>query len=167
MHYIRHRRMLQSLKFSSLFFILVIISAITFLGLLIFYYISGNELNYAPIIITASLTALFSLFNLLSASKCRCQLCQVAMMLRMGCNKNSKAKSLFGSYRLRLALGVLFKNSYRCPACGESFSCLPPPLYDSSSSAKKEAIYQASANYKARNVSTLRRSPNVPLKRKV
>lgn len=166
MHYLRHRGMAQSLKFSSLFFILATISAITFLGLLIFYFVSKNEVSYSAFIAAPLLTALFSAFNLLAATKCRCQLCQAAMMLPLKCTKNKNARSLFGSYRLRLALRVLIKKSYRCPACGEHFSCMPPPPDHRGSSATQTHIDQTSPNHRMRKVSTIRRSSSAPSKRR-
>lgn len=162
MHHLRHRGMVRSLKLSSLFFVLRTISAITFFGLLIFYFVFEIEMRYEVILAPISLTALFSIFNLVSATKCRCQLCQASMMLPLRCTKNSKARPFFGSYRLRIALGVLFKDSYRCTACGEHFSCMPPPA-DYSGSA---AIDQASFNHRARKMTTIRRSSKMLPKRK-
>ncbi|BCU77145.1 hypothetical protein llg_18600 [Luteolibacter sp. LG18] len=53
------------------------------------------------------------------ASKARCPLCTVPPLSKRGCQKSRKAKRFCGSYRLRVAGGVLFKGAFQCPYCGE------------------------------------------------
>ncbi len=49
----------------------------------------------------------------------RCPLCLVPPVAHRDCTKHSSARPLFGSYRLRVANSVIFKNHFRCPYCGE------------------------------------------------
>lgn len=49
----------------------------------------------------------------------RCPLCRVAVLGSNGCSKHTKARRLFGSYRLRPAVSALLKGCFRCPYCGE------------------------------------------------
>lgn len=58
--------------------------------------------------------------RLLLAPSCKCPLCRVPLLSGKSCSKNSKAKTLFGSYRLLVALEILFMNRFRCPYCNES-----------------------------------------------
>lgn len=36
------------------------------------------------------------------------------------CQKNRRARRLLGSYRLRVATGVLLRDRFLCPYCGEA-----------------------------------------------
>lgn len=66
---------------------------------------------------------LFSLVcGLLRVFQCRsarCPLCAVPVMAWMGCSKHRQARRLFGSYRLRVALSILFLGHFRCQFCNE------------------------------------------------
>ena len=55
----------------------------------------------------------------LAASRARCPLCTVPPLVKKGCQKSRKAMTFFGSYRLRVAGGILFKGAFQCPYCGE------------------------------------------------
>lgn len=54
------------------------------------------------------------------ATRARCPLCHAKSIARNGCSKHRNARSLFGSYRLRVALSIIFQKKFRCPYCGES-----------------------------------------------
>jgi len=55
----------------------------------------------------------------LLAARVRCPLCLVPPLVSRGCSKNRRAKTLFGSYRLRVALSALVLGHFRCQYCGE------------------------------------------------
>lgn len=56
-------------------------------------------------------------------SSLKCSLCMNPVWAGRKCQKHSKAKPALGlSYRLGVALSVIFKGYYRCPYCGEPFS---------------------------------------------
>jgi len=48
-----------------------------------------------------------------------CPLCRTPVLAPMGCAKHRKAKWLLGSYKLRVALSIMFKERFRCPYCNE------------------------------------------------
>ncbi len=50
----------------------------------------------------------------------RCPLCFVPSFSHQQCAKHRKATHFFGSYRLLVAMAVIFKGWFRCPYCGES-----------------------------------------------
>jgi hypothetical protein len=54
------------------------------------------------------------------ATRARCPLCHAKSIARNGCSKHRNARPLFGSYRLRVAVSIIFQNKFRCPYCGES-----------------------------------------------
>ena len=53
------------------------------------------------------------------AAKTRCPLCLTPVLATKGCSKHRNARPFLGSYRLRVALGVLFKGRFYCPYCNE------------------------------------------------
>ncbi len=53
------------------------------------------------------------------ASHAGCPLCSTPVLAPMGCVKHRKARRLLGSYKLRVALSIMFKESFRCPYCNE------------------------------------------------
>lgn len=55
----------------------------------------------------------------LVAAKAACPLCLTPILSKKECAKHRHARSFLGSHRLRVALAVLFKNSFRCPYCHE------------------------------------------------
>ena len=64
-------------------------------------------------------TLLFTVIQWMFASAAKCPLCMMPVLSRKGCSRHRQAKSLFGSQRLRVALSILLKGSFRCPYCNE------------------------------------------------
>jgi predicted RNA-binding Zn-ribbon protein involved in translation (DUF1610 family) len=54
------------------------------------------------------------------ANAVKCPLCRMRPMIASRCQKNSKARPLFCSYRNKVALDTLTGNHFKCPYCGES-----------------------------------------------
>lgn len=71
----------------------------------------------------AGVSVLIGLFVLLitfvMSSKLRCPLCMMPPLQNRRCSKHRTVKRLFGSHRLSVAHSILFKDSFRCPYCGE------------------------------------------------
>ena len=53
------------------------------------------------------------------STRAHCPLCLAPPIAHRCCSKHRKAKRLLGSYRLRVACTVIFRNYFRCPYCGE------------------------------------------------
>lgn len=62
---------------------------------------------------------LIALLQWIAASGARCSLCMMPVLSRKGCSKHRHAKRFLGSHRLRVALSILLKGSFRCPYCNE------------------------------------------------
>ena len=98
--------------------------ALTSIGFLV----AGIILDQKNLLCFGSVSAALAIvsafvFFILSLSW-HCPLCLGKLWVRTGCRRHRKAKRALGiSYRLRIALAVLFSKSYRCPYCGEPFSC--------------------------------------------
>lgn len=56
----------------------------------------------------------------LISSRARCPLCMIPPLHPKSCQKNKRARRLFGSYRLHVATHVLFFDYFQCPYCGEA-----------------------------------------------
>lgn len=67
----------------------------------------------------AASTALISLCRALTLAYVRCPLCMTPVFSPFVHNHHSKARKLLGSYRLRVALSILFRNWFTCPHCNE------------------------------------------------
>lgn len=57
--------------------------------------------------------------NFVMSGKLRCPLCMMPPLQNRRCSKHRTVKRIFGSHRLSVAVSILFKDSFRCPYCGE------------------------------------------------
>jgi hypothetical protein len=53
------------------------------------------------------------------ARRTHCPLCMASVMAKNGCSRHRRAKTLFGSHRLRVAVAILTINRFTCPYCNE------------------------------------------------
>jgi hypothetical protein len=65
------------------------------------------------------LTVIFAISQWVVAARTSCPLCMTPVLAKKGCTKHRHARTVLGSHRLRVALTILFKNSFRCPYCNE------------------------------------------------
>jgi hypothetical protein len=56
----------------------------------------------------------------IAASRAGCPLCRTPVLAPMSCVKHRKARRLLGSYKLRVALSIMFMERFRCPYCNEA-----------------------------------------------
>lgn len=119
MHHLRSKSAIYRFRLAALFW---------YVGCLLFP-IGGGALIYSVIVTNDYLTwiaiALIILAGLMifiqwiAAARTNCPLCIVPVLGNRGCVKNRQAQTLLGSYRMRVAAGILFHNSFRCPYCNE------------------------------------------------
>lgn len=62
---------------------------------------------------------LMCIMQWLLAARTRCPLCLTPVLASNGCSKHRNARALLGSYRLRVAAMILFRDSFECPYCHE------------------------------------------------
>ncbi len=67
----------------------------------------------------AVLTMLLVVYQWLVSSRTNCPLCMTPVLAAKECATHHHARTAFGSHRLRVALAIIFKNSFRCPYCHE------------------------------------------------
>lgn len=66
------------------------------------------------------LSVLVAILQCLVAGRTRCPLCMTPVLATKRCSKHRHARTLLGSHRLRVAVAILFTNSFKCPYCHES-----------------------------------------------
>jgi len=66
------------------------------------------------------LSFMLTIAQWISSSQARCPLCRTSVLAPMGCMKHRRARSLLGSYRMRVAFAIMFTAQFRCPYCNES-----------------------------------------------
>jgi len=89
------------------------------LGALVLFLI--NE-NYAIARFGVSLMALALLVALLQwllAARTSCPLCKTSVLAKKHCMTHRHARTFLGSYRLRVAIAIILRNSFHCPYCHE------------------------------------------------
>lgn len=119
MHRLRSKSAIHRFRFASLLICAKCLLVPLGVGLLfysILFHDDGLTLISLGIIL---LSALVAILQWLIASRTNCPLCMTAVLALKGCTKHRNARTFLGSHRLRVALAVLFTNSFRCPYCNE------------------------------------------------
>jgi len=119
MHRFQSRSTIVRFKFASLLLCLKWLLAPVAAGLLV-YSIIKHDMDLTWVAIGLGGATIFTLImQWILASRTRCPLCLTPVLATKGCSKHRHAKTVLGSYRLRVSLAVLFKGSFRCPYCNE------------------------------------------------
>jgi hypothetical protein len=89
------------------------------LGGMVHSLLSENPRIALYVLALIPLTLCVVLLEILVSTRTNCPLCMTPVLGDKSCNKHAKVRRLFGSYKLRVALGVIFRSSFRCPYCNE------------------------------------------------
>lgn len=65
------------------------------------------------------LTLAIAIAQWVVGSQTRCPLCLTPVLTGKGCSKHRNARTTLGSHRFRVALSILFRDSFMCPYCHE------------------------------------------------
>ena len=65
------------------------------------------------------LAVISGLLRSLTAAHANCPLCMAPVLLNRRCSNHRNCRKILGSHCLRVALSILFLNSFRCPYCNE------------------------------------------------
>ena len=88
-------------------------------GVLIHALIVGNQNLAICGVALIGLTVAVSILQWLLAARTWCPLCMTPVLARKRCVTHRHAKTIFDSHRLRVALEIVFCNTFRCPYCHE------------------------------------------------
>jgi len=123
MHYLRSGKALRVFRFGALLLLLLMLnSVLPALLVPVGLFMSDPKILWAALYILGGLPVT-ALFYILWASRARCPLCLNPSLVTRKCAKHRAARTLAGSYRLYVALPVLFTGRFTCPYCGEQVRC--------------------------------------------
>lgn len=89
------------------------------IGLLLYSLINNTrDLMHLALALLSS-SVIITLIQMIGASRARCPLCIGLPLRHSACVKHRSARHVLGSYRLSVALAVIFRGDFRCPYCGE------------------------------------------------
>ena len=119
MHRLQSRSAIARFRLAAYLLVLgrtLLIGAICFMAFSVF--VGHREhLVLASILMGVAITLI--IIQWAASSRARCPLCLTPSLANKACAKNRNARSLFGSYRLRVATSIIFNNHFRCPYCNE------------------------------------------------
>jgi hypothetical protein len=119
MHRFQSQSTITRFRLASFLLCLKLLLIPGILGLLAYSIVeSDHKLTYIALG-AAGGTLMLAVLQFLLAGRARCPLCMTPVLASKGCSKHRNARTFFGSYRLRVALAVLFKGSFKCPYCNE------------------------------------------------
>lgn len=119
MHHPRSISDVRRLKLASLLLLgnrLLILTAGS-LVLVSFFANDQHLMIFGSILVATGLALIIAQW--IVASHAGCPLCRTPVLASMGCVKHRKARRLLGSYKLLVALSIIFKERFRCPYCNE------------------------------------------------
>lgn len=123
MHHQRSARSLRLLRVGAYHFLLnILIGSSAICGVAYGAWMLEERVVYLGVA-GAILWALSTCVFFFKGLSLKCPLCMNQVWAGRKCQKHSKAKPALGlSYRLGVAISIVFKGRYRCPYCGELFS---------------------------------------------
>ncbi|MGL4399957.1 MAG: hypothetical protein ACRCXD_08820 [Luteolibacter sp.] len=120
MHRFPSRSVIIRFKFAAFLHCLGAMMIPLVIGTLVYSIMTDDPALTKIGIILIGLTVLLAILKFLIGPRTRCPLCMTPVLASKGCSKHRHARTLFGSYRLRVAVAIVFRNSFKCPYCNES-----------------------------------------------
>jgi hypothetical protein len=119
MHRLHAKQMITRFRISSLLFLLMLLVPVVALPLLAMGWFWHDPVQiYSGVAVLVSMPVV-SVTQWIVSSRARCPLCMTTVLADKSCSKHREARRLLGSFRLRVALSILFRNHFHCPYCGE------------------------------------------------
>lgn len=119
MHRLPTRVAIYRFRLASLLLWMKYLVLLTAVGLLIHAALHKDGVMVNKAIVGFIATAGITLSQWLIGMQAKCPLCITPILTPKTCSKNRKAKTFLGSYGLRAANTILFRNYFRCPYCSE------------------------------------------------
>lgn len=123
MHRFRRRSQLIVHRLNAFSWLALLLLAVTTFGLLLAAFLTYDRLLALVGLTFASATLILAIVQQMSAGSANCPLCRMPPLGSRACQKNARARTFLGSYRLRVSLSTLLLNRFRCPYCGEPTRC--------------------------------------------
>lgn len=122
MHKLPSSHTLRRFKFAALLVLLMFVMLPVAVGFAIGGVMLEEKRWFIFAGICVGVTLLCLAVNFILSGRLRCPLCMVPPMQNRGCSKHRTATTMLGSHRLKVASSIIFKDSFRCPYCGEPTS---------------------------------------------
>jgi hypothetical protein len=122
MHQLRSKFTINRFRLIAVLLILKLVLFPSAVGLLLYAFYENNEELVRIALGVGLVTILLHLLVWSLAFNTRCPLCMTHVMANLKCSTHRRARKLFGSYRNRVAYGILFKGCFTCPYCHEQTS---------------------------------------------
>jgi hypothetical protein len=119
MHRLPSRSAIRRLRFSALLLLAKCALAPIAAGSLAYAMVINDNWLILMSLGGILLTVLIAVLQCMMAARTHCPLCMTPVLASKRCAKHRNARTLFGSYRLRVALAALLTKSFRCPFCNE------------------------------------------------
>lgn len=120
MHKFQSKTAVYRMRLAALLFILKLLIIPTAIASLVYsIWIYDRKLILISIGLVNAV-AIIMVLQWFIARRANCPLCMAPVLVNKHCVKHRDSKPLLGSYYLRVALSVIFKNQFRCPYCSET-----------------------------------------------
>lgn len=119
MHHFRSRSTIVRFKAASLLLCSKCLLAPLASGTFIYAILKDDRMLAFIAIGIAAAAVLSAILQWILAARARCPLCLTPVLAPKTCSKHRRARTFLGSHRLRVALSILFKNTFHCPYCSE------------------------------------------------
>ena len=119
MHRFRSKSVIRCFKLAAYLLCLKYIMCPVAAALLIYSLMKGDRDLTIISIGLIGFTLVVIVAQWMVAGRTRCPLCMTPVLAPKACAKHRNARPLLGSYRLRVALGILSRDSFLCPYCHE------------------------------------------------
>ncbi len=120
MHRLHSHSTVRRFRFAAFLYCVKFVLLLVAVGVLVHsVYDNDHELTLIGIGWVA-LAVLVLVLQWFIAARTHCPLCITPVLASKQCEKHHRAKTTFGSHRVRVALAILFQNSFCCPYCNES-----------------------------------------------
>lgn len=120
MHSYRSKRPIFWLRLCALLYPLVLLSFSALAAFVVYAFVNSSTEMMYQVLYGMGICVALLLVYLISAAHSKCPLCRSGPMSSKRCARHRTATKMLGSYRLKVVMGVLFLNRFRCPYCGES-----------------------------------------------
>lgn len=119
MHRFPNKNVVARFRLTALLFCAKCLMAPAISGLLLYSLVTDDLKLTRLSMWLLIVTILIGIVQWMLAARTRCPLCLTPVLAASGCSKHRSARRLLGSYRLRVATGILFRDSFQCPYCHE------------------------------------------------
>lgn len=119
MHRLRSNSMIWRFRMASFLLCLNFVLILVIAWVLLRSFVDDDQQGTVQGLALLFATMFFVVFQWIISRRTNCPLCMTPVLAAKHCSKHRRARTLLGSYRLRVAFAIVFQNSFKCPYCNE------------------------------------------------